>query len=76
MKTHPGYRLATSKEYCSFNIFSKIFCCRIASFICSQILELISLPDISCEIQLFLKSEVTVSNVTQFSDKLIATFFV
>lgn len=36
--------------------------------------QLISPPDVSCENRLFLKSEVTVPNVTQVSGKLIATF--
>lgn len=50
------------------NRFSYLWLC--------QILELISLPEVSGENQLFLKSEFTTLNVTQVPDKLIATFFV
>lgn len=50
------------------NCFSYLWLC--------QILELISLPEVSGENRLFLRSEVTVLNVTQVPDKLIATFFV
>lgn len=50
------------------NRFSYLWLC--------QILELISLLEVSGENRLFLKSEVTALNVTQVPDKLIATFFV